>query len=56
MELFAKNELGQAMFFSPNKIAAVRVCQEELDTQKKQKKLTKEMKKQCKIIEKEQKT
>ena len=53
--LFIKNELEQAMFFFPNKIAAVWACQEELNTQKKQKRLVKKMEKQCKAIEKKQK-
>ena len=34
MGLFVKDEPGQAMFFSPGKIAAARTRQKELDTQK----------------------
>ena len=43
------------MFFFPGKIVVVRVCQEELDIQKEQKKLIKEAKKQCKAIVRKQK-
>ena len=55
MGLFAKDEPGQAMFFSPGKIAIVRARQEKLDTQKKQERLAKEAEKQHKAFEKEQK-
>ena len=55
MGLFVKNEPGQAMFFSPDKIAAVRARQEELDAQKEQERLSKETEKQRKAIEKKQK-
>ena len=41
MGLFTKDKLGQAIFFSPAKIAAVRIRQEELETQKEQEKLEK---------------
>jgi hypothetical protein len=36
MGLFDKDEPGQAMFFSPTRIAAVRARQEELEAQKEQ--------------------
>lgn len=52
MELFAKNEPGQAMFFSPGKIAAVRARQQELEAQKEQEKLAKEVEKERKAAEK----
>ena len=55
MGLFIKDELKQAMFFFPGKIAAIKARQEELDTQKKEEKLTKEAEKQCKVFEREQK-
>ena len=55
MGLFAKNEPKQAMFFSPSKIAAARTRQKELDTQKEEERLVKEVEKQCKVSEKEQK-
>ena len=55
MGFFAKDEPGQAMFFSPGKIAEVRVRQEELDTQKEQERLAKEAEKQRRASEREQK-
>ena len=55
MGLFTKDEPGQAMFFSPGKIAAARAHQKKLDGQKEQERLAKEMKKQHKTFEKEQK-
>ena len=53
MELFVKNKPGQAMFFSPDKIAAVRERQQELKTQKEAERLTKEVEKQRRAIERE---
>ena len=38
MELFAKNEPKQTMFFLSNKIAAIKKCQQKLETLKKTKK------------------
>ena len=55
MGLLVKDEPKQAMFFSPSKIAAARTCQKELDTQKEEERLVKEVEKQCKVSEKEQK-
>ena len=55
MGLLIKDEPGQAMFFSPGKIAAARACQEELDTQKEEERLAKEVEKQRKAFEREQK-
>ena len=55
MELFAKKKLKQTMFYSFNKIAAVKARQEKLRTQKELGRLTKETNIQHKIIEKEQK-
>ena len=46
MGLFTKNEPGQAMFFSPVKITAVRAHHEELEAQKEQEKLDKEVERQ----------
>ena len=51
MGLIAKDELGQAMFFFPGKIAAVRARQKQLDIQKEQEKLIKKVEKQHKAIE-----
>lgn len=56
MGLFPKDEPGQAMFFSPAKIAAVRVYQDELEAQNKQERLDKEQERQVKIVGKERKT
>ena len=56
MELFAKDEPGQAMFFSPGKIAAVKERQQELKTQKKSERLAKETEKHFRAIERERKT
>lgn len=55
MGLFAKDEPGQAMFFSPAKIAAVRAHQDELEAQKEQQRLEKEQERQRKAAEREQK-
>ena len=55
MGLFTKDEPGQAMFFSPGKIAAAKARQEELDTQKEEERLAKEAEKQRKAFKKEQK-
>ena len=55
MELFAKDEPGQAMFFSPGRIAAIRTRQQELEVQKEQERLAKEADKELKAIEREQK-
>ena len=51
MELFVKDKPGQAMFFSPDKIAAVRERQQELETQKEAERLIKEVEKQRRAIE-----
>ena len=53
MGLSAKDEPGQAMFFSPGKIAAVRARQEKLEAQKEQEKLAKEAEKHRRAVEKE---
>ena len=50
MELFAKDEPGQAMFFSPGRIAAVRERQHELEAQKEAERLSKKVKKYCRAI------
>lgn len=55
MGLFIKDKPGQAMFFSPAKIAAVRARQEELEAQKEQEKLEKEVERQNRAAEKERK-
>ena len=55
MGLFPKDEPGQAMFFSPAKIAAVRAHQEGLEAQKEQEKLDKELERRAKAAEKERK-
>ena len=55
MELFAKDEPGQAIFFSPGKIAAVRKRQQELEAEKEAEKLAKEAEKHRRAIEREQK-
>ena len=55
MGLFVKDEPGQAMFFSPAKIAAVRARQDELEAQKEQEKLEKELEHQNRAAEREQK-
>ena len=55
MPLFADDEPGQAMFFSPGRIAAIRSRQQDLEAQKKQERLAKEADKQRKAIEREQK-
>lgn len=55
MGLFPKDEPGQAMFYSPNKIATVREHQANLEAQKEQEKLDKEMRRQDKAAEKERK-
>ena len=51
MGLFVKDEPGQAMFFSPAKIAAVRARQKELEAQKEQEKLEKAVERQIKATE-----
>ena len=51
MELFGKDEPGQAMFFSPGKIAAIRIRQQELEARKDQERLAKEAEKERKAIE-----
>ena len=55
MELFAKDEPGQAIFFLFGKIAAVRERQQELEAQKKAERLAKEAEKHRRAIEREQK-
>ena len=55
MDLFAKDEPGQTMFFSPGKIAAVRLRQQELEGQKERQKFAKEAEKERKAVEREQK-
>ena len=45
MELFAKDEPGQAMFFSPGRIAAVRERQHELEAQKEAERFSKKAEK-----------
>ena len=55
MELFAKNEPGQAMFFSPGKVAAVRERQQELKAQKEAERLAKEAEKHRRAMERERK-
>ena len=55
MELFAKDEPGQAMFFSPGKIAAIRDRQQELEAQKEAERVAKEEEKRRRAIEKEEK-
>ena len=55
MELFAKDEPGQAMFFSPGKIAVVRERQQELEAQKEADMLAKEAKKHLRAIKRERK-
>ena len=55
MELFPKDEPGQAIFFSPNKIAAARQRQQEIDAQKEAEKLAKQEDKHRRAFEKEQK-
>ena len=55
MGLFIKDEPGQAMFFSPAKIAAVRARQEELEAQREQEKLEKEVERQNRAVERERK-
>ena len=53
MGLFAKDEPGQAIFFSLAKITAVRAHQQELEAQKEQERLKKEVDHQNKAAEKE---
>ena len=55
MGLFPKDESGQAMFFSPAKIAAVRSHQEELEAQKEQERLDKELERRARVAERERK-
>ena len=54
MGLMDNIEPGQAMFFSPAKIAALRLQQEELEAKKEAERLTKEADKQRKKIEKQE--
>ena len=56
MELFAKNEFKQTMFFLSNKIAIVQECQQKLKIQKKIKKFVKKIKKHYQAMEHEHKT
>ena len=55
MELFAKNELGQAMFFSAWQIVAIRVRQQEQEAQKEAERLAKEAKKHHQTTERDRK-
>jgi len=55
MGLFMRDEPGQAMFFSPAKIATVRAHQEELEAQKEQEKLEKEVERQNRATQRERK-
>lgn len=55
MGLFPKDEPGQAMFFSPAKIAAVRQHQEDLEAQRRQEVLDKKRQRQSKAAERERK-
>ena len=55
MGLFPKDEPGQAMFFSPAKIAAVRAHQDGLEAQKEQERLDKAFERQAKAAERERK-
>ena len=55
MELFAKDEPGQAMFFSLGKIAAVRERQQEIEAQKEFERLAKEAEKHLRATERERK-
>ena len=54
MGLIDNVEPGQAMFFSPAKIAAIRLQQEELEAQQEAERLNKEADKQRKAIEKQE--
>ena len=54
MGLVDKNEAGQAQFFSPTKIAAVRARKEEIEAQKEQEKVQKEQEKRIKAFKREQ--
>jgi len=53
--LFPKDKPGEAIFFSPAKIAAIRTRHEKLESQKAQEKLEKETERQNKAVEKEKK-
>ena len=55
MGLFPKDEPGQAMFFSPAKITAIRAYQAEAQAQKDQETLNKERQRQDKAADKERK-
>ena len=55
MGLFPKDEPGQAVFFSPGKIAAVRAHQEQLAARKQQEQRDKEHQRQAKAAERERK-
>ena len=55
MGLFFKNKLGQVMFFSLSKIAAMKAHQDQLEVQMEQEKLQKEQERQLRAIEKERK-
>ena len=55
MGLFPKNEPGQAMFFSPDKVNAAQSQQQLLNAQKEQEKLEKKLKAEARVEEKERK-
>lgn len=55
MGLFPKDEPGQAIFFSPAKIASVRARQAQMEAEKEQEKLEKERERQARAAEKKQK-
>ena len=55
MGLIGKDEAGQAIFFSPGKIAEVRAKHEELRAQKEQEQRAKELKKQEQALSRERK-
>lgn len=55
MGLFPKNEPGQAVFFSPTKIASVRTHQAEIEAPKEQEKIGKEVEREKKAAGKKQK-
>ena len=53
MGLIDEDKPGQAMFFSPGRITAVRARQEELEAQKEQERLAKEEEKKRRVIGRE---
>lgn len=55
MGLVVKDQPGQAMFFSPAKIAAVRARHEELEAQKEQERLERAVERQNRVTERERK-